>query len=91
MLTEGGRTPQERLTFAFRRATARKPTTEELQVLARGLERYLQTYRGDKAAAERFVRHGESAVDTKLDPAELAAYTAVATIILNLDETITKE
>ena len=91
MLTAGGRTAPERLTFAFRRATARKPTAAELAVLSRGLDRYLRVYRGDIRAAKEFARHGDSPVDDKLDPAELAAYTAVASIILNLDETITKE
>jgi hypothetical protein len=91
MLTAGGRTAADRLTYAFRRATARKPTANELAVLARGLDRYLRIYRADVQAAKAFVRHGDSPVSDKLDPAELAAYTAVASIILNLDETITKE
>src|SRR5262249_11820272 len=91
MLTEGGKTPEERLTFAFRRATARKPSDAELRILLRGLERYREKFSADKDAAQKFLRHGDSAPDTKLDPAELAAYTATANVILNLDETITKE
>jgi hypothetical protein len=91
MLTEGGRTASARLTFAFRRATARRPTATELQVLTRGLERSLRIYRADVPAARQVVRHGDSPVDGRLDPAELAAYTAMASIILNLDETITRE
>ena len=91
MLTEGGSTPEARLTFAFRRATARTPSVQELQVLRRGLERFRQTYHADKEAANRFLRQGESPPDAKLDPVELAAYTATAGVILNLDETITKE
>jgi hypothetical protein len=91
MLTEGGRTPEERITFAFRRATARIPTAVELGVLAQGLNRQEQRFRGDPGAAERFIRNGESALDAKINPVELAAYTAMAGVILNLDETITKE
>jgi hypothetical protein len=91
MLRDGGRTGAERLTFGFRRAVARKPTATELDILNRGLKRYLRTYRADAQAARHFVRHGDSPVDGRLDPAELAAYTAMADIILNLDETITKE
>jgi uncharacterized protein DUF1553/uncharacterized protein DUF1549/concanavalin A-like lectin/glucanase superfamily protein/cytochrome c len=91
MLTEGGQTPVERLTFAFRWATARTPGEEELRILARGLESYRQTYQADRALAERYVHHGESPIDARLDPAELAAYTATASVILNLDETITRE
>jgi Protein of unknown function (DUF1553)/Protein of unknown function (DUF1549)/Concanavalin A-like lectin/glucanases superfamily/Planctomycete cytochrome C len=91
MLTEGGRTPEERLAFAFRRSTARTPGPMELQVLLRGLERHQQNFRGDKEAAQRFLRHGDSPLDAKLDAAELAAYAAMAGVILNLDETITRE
>jgi hypothetical protein len=91
ILKDGGQTPEERLAFAFRRATARAPSADELRVLTRGLERHRQTFRHDPDAARRLVRHGESRIDDKLDPVELAAYTATASVILNLDETITKE
>jgi hypothetical protein len=91
MLTEGGGSPEGSLTFAFRRATARSPEADELRLLARALERYRQNFRADPEAATRFVHHGDSPVDDKLDPVELAAYEAAASLILNLDETITKE
>src|SRR5262249_39776432 len=83
MLIEGGGTPDERLTYAFRRATARAPGAAELAALRRGLERYRQTFQADKEAAARFIRHGDSPPDAGLDPAELAAYTAAAGVILN--------
>ncbi|HEY1380796.1 MAG TPA: DUF1553 domain-containing protein, partial [Gemmataceae bacterium] len=91
MLTEGGGTTAERLTFAFRRATGRAPAADELQVLARGLERYRDRFAADPEAAKKFVHQGDSPVDEALDPVELAAHAAVAGVILNLDETITKE
>ena len=56
----------------------------------RGLDRYRSMFRADAEAARRLVRHGDSPVDEKVDPAELAAYMATASVILNLDETITK-
>jgi hypothetical protein len=91
MLFDGGRTADERIAFGFRRASARIPTLAELAVLRRGLERYRSAYRADRAAAMQLVRHGESPVDPRSDPIELAAYTATAGVILNLDETITQE
>jgi hypothetical protein len=91
MLTEGGNTPEERITYAFRRATARTPVTAELQRLSKGLERYRQVFASDKESAERFIKLGESPLPKGLDPAELAAYTTTAGVILNLDETITRE
>jgi hypothetical protein len=91
MLTEGGATASERLTFAFRLATARRPRPAELRVLCAGLEHHLGRYRGDRAAALELLGAGESPRDGRLDPGELAAYTAMASLILNLDEVITKE
>ena len=91
MLQGGGKSPAERLTYAFRRATARLPDEDELQLLLRGLERYQQAFRADQEAARRLVRHGDSPLNEKLGIADLAAYTAVASVILNLDETISKE
>ena len=91
MLTDGGNTPEQRLAFAFRRATARAPDSTELQVLKRGLERYRRRFLDNVDTAQRFIQQGESPAAEKLDAVELAAYTAVASVILNLDETITKE
>ncbi len=91
MLLQGGCTAEERITFAFRRATARTPTPAELAVLCRGLERYRNAYRAQHEAALQLIRHGESPIDPRIDPVDLAAYTATAGVILNLDETITLE
>jgi hypothetical protein len=91
MLTEGGTSGEQRLTYAFRRATARRPSSAELLVLARALDRYLRFYRVDPKLAQQLVRHGEAPMSGKMDTVELAAYSSTASIILNLDETITKE
>jgi hypothetical protein len=48
-------------------------------------------YKTDPKAATEYIHQGESAVRNGLDPAQLAAYTGVASLMLNLDETITKE
>ncbi len=91
MIEEGGKTPEARITYGFRRATARGPSATELDLLTRGLKHYRETYDADPESAKSFIRHGESKVDAGLDPRELAAYLATAGVILNLDETITKE
>lgn len=80
-----------RLTYGFRCATSRNPRSEELAVLERGFERQRLLYRGDPAGAREILTHGESPVDSQFDPVELAAFTAMAAVILNLDETVTKE
>jgi hypothetical protein len=91
MLTEGGSSPQDRLTYAFRLATSRTLAPAELRVLLHGLDRYRQTFRADPSAASRWIRLGEASPPPGLDPLELAAYAATASVILNLDETISRE
>jgi hypothetical protein len=84
-------TPETRLTRMFRLLTARPPRSAELTVLGANLEQQRTRYRRNPEAAWKLVSVGESKRDEKLDVVELAAYTAVANLILNLDETITKE
>jgi hypothetical protein len=91
IMTAGGTTPEERITLAFRLATARQPKQSELQILVDGFQDHLVEYRRDREAALRLIRTGESPRAELLDVSELAAYTAVAGLILNLDELITKD
>jgi len=51
----------------------------------------LAQYRRNQDAARKLLEVGESKFDRKLDASELAAWTTVASTILNLDETITRE
>jgi hypothetical protein len=90
-LTEGGDTPAGRLTLAFRLALARRPRPDELRVLTAALDAHRARYRANPAAADALLRVGEWPADGSLDPVELAATTAVANMILSLDETITKD
>jgi mono/diheme cytochrome c family protein len=82
--------PEERLGWGFRVVTARPPTRAELSVLRGNLDRQLARYRADAQAARQAITFGESKPDASLDPAELAAYTLVANVLLNLDETLNK-
>lgn len=90
MMTEGGATPADRVAFAFRLATARPPRAEESDVLKHVFDGELATYRDNPAAAARLLTVGESPRNEKLDAAELAAWTTVASVILNLDEVVNK-
>ncbi|MGH9934902.1 MAG: DUF1553 domain-containing protein, partial [Blastocatellia bacterium] len=90
-LREGGKDARSRIVYAFRLALARKPSAREAQVLRDLLSQQLINYRKDGKAASELLRVGESVADNKIDQAELAAWTMVASAILNLDETITKE
>ncbi|MBX7074633.1 MAG: PSD1 and planctomycete cytochrome C domain-containing protein [Pirellulales bacterium] len=91
MMKEGGAAPAERAAFGWRLATARVPESDELAVLVGMYEKQLGEFRADAEAAKQLLAVGESKRDEALDPAEHAAWTMVANLILNLDETITKE
>jgi hypothetical protein len=90
MMLEGGSSPAERIAFAFKLATARMPDKGELTVLRETYDRRLAHYKTNSEATTKLLANGESPRDAKLDAAELAAYTTVASMVLNLDETITK-
>jgi hypothetical protein len=90
MLKEGGPTAQERIAFAFRVVLARAPEAEELQILERELAAHLLKYQQDGELAKKLIANGESKPDPALAPAELAAHTMVASALLNLDETVTR-
>ena len=91
MLTEGGSTATRRINFAFRLATGRIPDPQERTVLLEAAQEALADYRLHSGEAAALLTVGASRSDPKFDPKELAAWTTVASIILNLDETITKE
>jgi len=91
MLLEGGRDTGSRINYGFRLATARRPEPKERQVFRDLAETELSVYRKDEQAAEKLLAVGESKPDARLDKAELVAWTTVAGMMLNLDETITRE
>ena len=91
MIREGGAAPQQRISYGFLLATARQPRIEEQDLLLASFRHYRDRYQSRAPDALAFVSAGEHARDQSLDVPELAAYTAVASLILNLDETITKE
>jgi hypothetical protein len=90
MMTEGGKTDADRASYAFRLATARPPQAKELEVLLDVYTVSLANFEADKEAATKLINVGESKPDATLDTSQLAAWTMVANLILNLDETITK-
>jgi hypothetical protein len=91
MIREGGTSIESRLTHGFHLLLGRKPSQQELQVLAAAVERSIQDFTKDAEAAKQLLTFGEAKTNDKLSPAELAAYTTVASTLINLDETITKE
>lgn len=85
MMVNGG------IPWAFRLMTGRVPSSGELEVLNGAYARALDRYRTDPASAEKFLTAGEAARNKTLDASKLAASTSVASLILNLDEAVTKQ
>lgn len=80
-----------RLISAWKTVLSREPSERELALLTDSLTYYRQRYHADVTAATELIGVGESKPDTDLPPAELAAYTAICSILLNLDEAVTRE
>jgi hypothetical protein len=86
ILREGGSTPAERISLAFRLATARDPSEAEMTSMLKTLRFLLDEYAANPQAAQEFLSVGEAPHDEKLDPVETAAYGGLMNAILNLDE-----
>jgi len=91
VIAEGGATPAGRFERAFRLVLARTPAEGEIRVLAPLLEAALGRFRADAKAAAALLAVGQSKPASAIDAAELAAWTTVTSVILGLDETVTKE
>ncbi|HUS36271.1 MAG TPA: DUF1553 domain-containing protein, partial [Verrucomicrobiae bacterium] len=80
----------KRLWKAFRHTLGRVPRDEEIAVLRKTYETQRDNFKEDSKAAEELLKIGESKMPDGVDKVELAALTATANVLLNLNETITK-
>jgi hypothetical protein len=90
MMREGGHDPRARLQHGFRLALARPARSEEVSVLLGLLAKHHEQYKSDLAAAKALLGEGDAPLSADAEPAELAAWTDVARVILNLQETINR-
>jgi hypothetical protein len=90
IMLEGGTDDKSRITYGMRLAVARKPDAAEIKVLKNILKTEWARFRRDPEAADNYLKVGSFRPRSDLDPSELAAWTTVASVVLNLDETITK-
>jgi hypothetical protein len=91
VMKEGGASPSARIAYAFRMATARAPKRAEAAVLEDAFIDNLELFKSKPDAALKYVNHGEHPRDETLNVSELAAYTSVTSLILNLNEVVMKE
>jgi hypothetical protein len=90
ILTEGGGSDAERLSFAWRCATGRTPSTAESQLVLETLGKQRARYQSAPEDASKLITFGESKPAATLPAQELAAWTLTANLLLNLDETLNK-
>src|SRR6185436_9588198 len=81
---------QMRLTLAFRHTLARQPKATELALLEKTYQSQYESFKSEPANTEAFLKVGELKIPEKMNLPELAAMTAVANVLLNLNETITR-
>ena len=83
-------TPNAQIHHAFRLAMARPPEPDEVNILLELYQKQLKEYQHNKQAAARLIAVGDSKPDQTLDVIKLAAWTTIASVILSMDETVTK-
>ena len=91
ILLQGGADVTDQIAFAFDRALARPPSTQELQILQNLFQRRKTFYLANPEQAISLDRVGESKRNDNISPALHAAWTTVASVILNLDESLSRE
>ncbi len=89
-IKEGGKTPEARIAYLFEAATARLPKQVEEALLLKTFQAHYQELEADPEAAKALITVGESVPDETLDAVEVAAWTMIANLILNLDEVLNK-
>lgn len=90
ILTSSAKTDHDRMVWAWQRALQRDPRPEELATMEPLLQQHRQVYLSQKEAVAAFLKVGQVPPTDGIDPVELAAWTHVARVLLNLHETITR-
>lgn len=90
IMKDGGKTPRERVEYAYRLVTARMPKPLVAQILVGAFNEELENYKKNTEAAGKLLTVGTTKRDESLNASEHAAWTIVASMILNLDEVITR-
>jgi hypothetical protein len=87
---ESSKSTEERITFLYRTVLSRRPDADELRLVTTALAKQLELFAADPAAAKKVVHAGESKPRGIAPDVETAAWTMIANLVLNLDETITR-
>jgi hypothetical protein len=90
ILSECHGNAEQRVAWAWQQALQRDPSAEERKMMSALLRERAKAYRADTSAADELLKVGLAPVPANVDKAELAAWTHVARVLLNLHEAITR-
>ena len=90
IIKEGGSKVEERVRWAWRTVTSRWPNPEEQRIGIGLLNMHRERFVDDLEGAQKLISYGESVADKDILPRELAPWTLVANLLLNLDEVLNK-
>ena len=89
-IREGGAADSERIDWLLRRALLRSASEQEVAVLSRLLEKHRNEYRADPEAVASLLSIGQAPQSSGHNASDLAAWTSLARVVLNLPEVITR-
>ena len=90
MQKEGGNNLKDRITYAFRLSTGRRPKVEEVQLLEELYQKQIKHFEENPKEAAALLAVGEAPINTTYDSKETAAYTVLSSTLLNHDEAYMK-
>jgi hypothetical protein len=90
VIAEGGKTNEERIAFLYRTVLSRKPDADETRLLTAALEKQWLIFDRDPQAAANVVRAGESKPKGVAPDVDVASWTMICNLVLNLDEVVTR-
>jgi hypothetical protein len=90
IIAEGGKEDATKLNWLFRTVLSRQPDAKEFSMITAALAKQRELYQRDPKAAEKAMQAGESTPKKVAAPAETAAWTLIVNLVLNLDETVTR-
>jgi len=91
ILLQGGISVEDRIRFGVRVVLARESSQSEQQALSRAVQQFRQYYEAHADEADALVKQGRSISSLGSPHSDLAAYTMLGSLLLNLDEAITRE
>ena len=91
MIEEGGTTDESRLSYGMKLLIARAPSTRELAILSANLNYHRDYFATNPGRIDSYLAKGESPRSASISPQDQAAYMALASLLLNLDESLTKD